>query len=95
MKRAPLHLYILSKDFLDSGECQREFGQSLQIVRHGQDICSLLVPGCQLQDLDERYSRRNCIVGDNFMAYPRLLDRIHNRLSATGTPDASHSQHKR
>jgi hypothetical protein len=85
MRAAPLHLFVLSEDSLASGECQREFGQSVHMVKHQQDICSFLIPGFDLGRLDERYRIRNCIVGDKFFAYSRLLDWIHKRLSATGT----------
>ena len=84
MRSAPLHLYLLSKNFLRSGECQREFGQSLNLVAHSEDICSLLIPGFDLHELDARYRERNCIVGDKFFAYSHLLKWIHEGLSRTG-----------
>ena len=89
MASAPLHLYILSENFLESGECQREFGQSLHLVKHSQDICCLLVPGLDPRRLTERYRIRNSIVGDKFFAYSRLLD--WKRLSATGGPHSPNS----
>lgn len=84
MRSAPLHLYVLSENFLNSGECQREFGQSLQLVKHPQDICTMLIPGFDPHNLGDRYRIRNLIVGDKFFAYCKLLDWIHRRLSATG-----------
>jgi hypothetical protein len=84
MNSAPLHLYILSENFSHSNECQREYGQSTRLVKHPQDLCGFLMPGVKLENLDERYRIRNCIVGDNFFAYCRLLDWVHKRLSATG-----------
>lgn len=53
MKKAPLHLYLLSEHSIGSGECQREYGQSLQLVRQPQDVCNLLVPGFDLKELPE------------------------------------------
>jgi hypothetical protein len=84
MRSAPLHLYVLSEHFLKSGECQREFGQSLQLVRHPQDICGLLKSGFDPHRLGDRYRIRNLIVGEKFFAYSKLLDWVHRRLAATG-----------
>lgn len=85
MRRAPLHLYILSDHFLRSSECQREFGQSQRVVKNPEDICGILMPGFDRHSLGARYSSRNWIVGENFLAYSRLLDWILSRLSVTGT----------
>ncbi|MEJ2885632.1 toll/interleukin-1 receptor domain-containing protein [Actinomycetospora aeridis] len=85
MAAAPLHIYVLSESFLTSGECQREFGQSVQMVRDPQDICALLAPGFEMSSLPERYCVRNCILGDRFLAYARLLDWLHERLVATAS----------
>jgi hypothetical protein len=45
---------------------RRQYGQSTRLVKHPQDLCGFLMPGLKLENLDERYRIRNCIVGDNF-----------------------------
>jgi hypothetical protein len=87
MQSAPLHVYVLSEHFLESSECQREFGQSQRLVRNPEDICGILTPGFDRRSLGARYSSRNWVIGDKFLAYSRLLDWIYNRLSATGTSE--------
>lgn len=79
---APLKIFLLSKDSLDSKECQREFGRAGG-VSDANDICCLLLPGCEVSDLPTRYRQRQCVVTADFRSYPLLVDWIYARLAAT------------
>lgn len=67
------HIFVTSKDALVSPECQREFGRA-DVISAPTDICCLLLPGCNISELPARYQQRQCLVANDFFAYPQLLD---------------------
>lgn len=79
---APLRIFLLSKAALSSEECQREFGRA-EAISDPQDICCILLPGCEIGDLPTRYQQRQCLATADFRSYPLLLDWIRERLKAT------------
>lgn len=83
MKLAPLHLYILTEASIRSPECQREFGQSLGIVRHPEDICCFVTSSALFDDdeFSTRYDMRNCLRGDDLYSYTELLQWVQVRLA--------------
>lgn len=71
--RAACHIFVTSKEALDSSECQREFGRA-DAISVPADICCLLVSECTVAELPARYQQRQCLKANDFFAYPQLLD---------------------
>ena len=81
---APLLIFLISKAFLASEECQREFARAEALADPG-DICCVLLPGCEIGDLPPRFQRRQCLVTADFRSYPLLVNWMRERLRAART----------
>lgn len=72
--RAPAFILLVSNAFLDSNECQREFGNIEHQTRTDpRRMCVFVAPGTRQEKLDDRYRRRQYIDGRTFWGYRQLL----------------------
>jgi hypothetical protein len=78
---APLGIFLISEAFLASDECLREFAR-VEAVADPNDICCVLLPGCEISDLPMRYQKRQCLVTADFRSYPLLVSWMRERLKA-------------
>ncbi len=81
---ARVHLFITSREALDSKECQREFGM-VEVTADPLDICCLVLPDLDFADLPTRYRQKECLDARGLFAYPKLLDWIQGRLLPAAT----------
>jgi TIR domain len=82
IEAALMKIFLLSKDSLSSEECQREFGRA-EATTDSNNICCLLLPGCEISDLPTRYRQRQCLPSADISAYPLLLDWIRGCLKGS------------
>jgi len=72
---AEAYIFLITKEFLDSPECQREFGRIEGMAKPGA-VCCLVMPPLTFSELPHRYSKRQCIDGNSFNAYRNLVQWI-------------------
>jgi hypothetical protein len=65
-------LLIVTQHFIDSSECQREFGR-IEGIAKPEQICCLVLPPVKFASLPQRYQSRQCVDGKQFFAYSKLL----------------------
>lgn len=82
IRAAPFHIFVISRAALHSPECQREFGAASSLTA-AERICCLILPDCTIADLAPRYQQRQCLLANDFFAYPRLIAWIQDRLKPT------------
>ena len=80
IKLADLHLFLLSDEALLSQECQREFGR-IDATALDEDVCCLLLPECEPNQLPVRYQVRQCLKLADPFGYRRLVEWLEGRLS--------------
>lgn len=73
------YLLVVTKDFIDSPECQREFGRIEGLARPEQ-ICCLVLPPVKFENLPQRYQSRQCIDGRQFFSYSKLLQWVEDTI---------------
>ncbi len=76
---AEAYIFIITKEFLESQECQREFGRIEGMAKPGA-ICCLVLPPLSFSELPHRYSKRQCIDGSAFNAYRNLTQWIEDNV---------------
>lgn len=65
-------LLIVTDDFINSSECQREFGR-IEGIAVPEQICCLVMPPSKFSNLPHRYQTRQCIDGKQFFSYNSVL----------------------
>jgi hypothetical protein len=81
IKRAPLFVFLVSDH--ESKELQREIGKAEGIATDEHDICCIVLPPKQFDDLDGRLTTKHHLDGSDFFAYSKMLDWIGQRLGPT------------
>jgi hypothetical protein len=71
-------IFVTSKTALTSTECAREFGV-VDALFDARDICVLVLPDCEINELPTRYQQRQCLKATEFFAYSRIVDWVLNR----------------
>ena len=71
IENAEAYIFLITEEFLESQECQREFGRIEGMAKPGA-ICCLVMPPLKFSELPHRYSKRQCIDGSSFNAYRSL-----------------------
>ena len=66
------YLLIVTENFINSPECQREFGR-IEGLAKPEQICCLVLPPAKLENLPQRYQSRQCVDGKQFFSYSKLV----------------------
>lgn len=72
IESAAAFLFLVTPEFLESKECQREFGKIEGLAKPGS-ICCLVLPPTKMVDLPGRFQNRQCVDGSKFFSYSTLL----------------------
>lgn len=73
------YLFIVTQAFIDSPECQREFGR-IEGLAKPEQICCLVLPPLKFEQLPQRYQSRQCIDGKQFFSYSKVVQWVEDTI---------------
>lgn len=73
------YLLVVTKDFIESNECQREFGR-IEMKAKPEQICCMVIPPVKFGDLPQRYQSRQCVDGSQFFSYTKLVQWVEDTI---------------
>ncbi len=86
LRSADLEILLLSRAFLESKECQREFG-NIEALKEPNNVLGILLDGVRVQELDLPFQQRQLIHANDILAFARLSSWITGRLAGTPCHD--------
>lgn len=72
-------LAVVTDDFINSQECQREFGR-IEGIANPEQICCLVLPPVKFSSMPMRYQSRQCVDGKNFFSYSKILQWVEDTI---------------